>query len=316
MNGFSTSLPEEIQHKALRAVKGFENVRFFRPGYAIEYDYFPPTQLKHTLETKDIKGLFFAGQINGTTGYEEAACQGIIAGINSHNYVEEKEDFVLSRDEAYIGVLIDDLITKGTDEPYRMFTSRAEYRMLLRQDNADERLTPKGHKIGLASKERFNEMDVRISESKKIQRFFSKTSIKPKEINHILELKSSAPIKQPVKMLKVLSRPGIKIADFMDVSGVKELLKTKVDFKEVVEKAEIEIKYSVYINKEKAQAEKLTHLGHIKIPEDFSYHKLASLSFEAKQKLTKIKPKSKDQASRVSGVSPSDISVLLVYMGR
>ena len=316
VNGFSTSLPEEIQYKALRAVKGFENVRFFRPGYAIEYDYFPPTQLKHTLETKDIKGLFFAGQINGTTGYEEAACQGIIAGINSHNYVEEKEDFVLSRDEAYIGVLIDDLITKGTDEPYRMFTSRAEYRMLLRQDNADERLTPKGYKIGLASKERFNEMDERIRESKKIQRFFSKTSIKPNEINHILELKSSAPIKQPVKMLKVLSRPGIKIADFMNVSGVKELLKTKIDFNDVVEKAEIEIKYSGYINKEKAQAEKLKHLGHIKIPEDFSYHKLASLSFEAKQKLTKIKPKSIDQASRVSGVSPSDISVLLVYMGR
>ncbi|GIZ08044.1 tRNA uridine-5-carboxymethylaminomethyl(34) synthesis enzyme MnmG [Flavobacterium sp. UMI-01] len=316
VNGFSTSLPEDIQFKALRTVAGFENVKFFRPGYAIEYDYFPPTQLKHTLETKLVEGLFFAGQINGTTGYEEAASQGLMAGINAHLKVHEKDPFILKRDEAYIGVLIDDLITKGTEEPYRMFTSRAEYRTLLRQDNADFRLTPMSYKIGLASEKRMRRMEHKFNESDKMVAFFKETSITVAETNPILIAKDSAPISQGDKMFKIFSRPQIELEDMKKFEKVQQYIEENTVDEEILEQAEIQVKYSGYIEKERNNADKLTRLEDVKIPEDFDYHKIKSMSIEAKQKLSKIRPVTISQASRISGVSPSDISVLLVYMGR
>ena len=316
VNGFSTSLPEDIQFKALSFVKGFEKVKFFRPGYAIEYDYFPPTQLKNSLETKPICGLFFAGQINGTTGYEEAAAQGLMAGINAHLKINEKEPLVLKRDEAYIGVLIDDLITKGTEEPYRMFTSRAEYRTLLRQDNADLRLTPLSHGLGLATKDRLKNVEKKKAGTDSFVSFFKKTSIQPEEINPILKDKNSSEIKQSVKLYKIFSRPNLTLSDMLKLSSVKEYQSSNELDKGVCEQTEVQIKYSGYIEKEKLNAEKLNHLENIKIPTSFVYSKVKSLSAEAVQKLNKIKPTTLSQASRISGVSPNDISVLMVYMGR
>lgn len=316
VNGFSTSLPEDIQFKALRSVEGFEKVKFFRPGYAIEYDYFPPTQLKHTLETKLVEGLYFAGQINGTTGYEEAASQGMMAGINAALKVKDQEPMILRRDEAYIGVLIDDLITKGTEEPYRMFTSRAEYRTLLRQDNADFRLTPKAYEIGLASEKRLRRMEHKFNESEKMVNFFKETSISPEEANPILEAKESSVMAQSDKMFKLFSRPQIELDDFMKFDKVKNYVAENDLDKEIIEQAEIQVKYSGYIEKERNNAEKLIRLEDIKIPENFDYNKVKSMSIEAKQKLSKIRPVTISQASRISGVSPSDISVLLIYMGR
>lgn len=316
INGFSTSLPEDIQFKALRSVAGFENVKFFRPGYAIEYDYFPPTQLQHTLETKLVEGLYFAGQINGTTGYEEAASQGLMAGINAALKVQNRESFILKRDEAYIGVLIDDLITKGTEEPYRMFTSRAEYRTLLRQDNADFRLTPKAFEIGLAKEERLIRMEQKFSQSEAMVNFFRETSLKPEEANPILEAKGSAPMSQPDKMFKVFSRPQLDLEDFRKFKKVAAYIEEHDLDQEVVEQAEIQVKYSGYIEKEKNNADKLTRLEDMIIPDNFNFDKIQSISIEAKQKLNKIRPRTIAQASRISGVSPSDISVLLIYMGR
>ena len=316
INGFSTSLPEDIQFKALRSVAGFENVKFFRPGYAIEYDYFPPTQLQHTLETKLVEGLYFAGQINGTTGYEEAASQGLMAGINAALKVQNREPFILKRDEAYIGVLIDDLITKGTEEPYRMFTSRAEYRTLLRQDNADFRLTPKAFEIGLAKEERLIRMEQKFSQSEAMVNFFRETSLKPEEANPILEAKGSAPMSQPDKMFKVFSRPQLDLEDFRKFKKVAAYIEEHDLDQEVVEQAEIQVKYSGYIEKEKNNADKLTRLEDMIIPDNFNFDKIQSISIEAKQKLNKIRPRTIAQASRISGVSPSDISVLLIYMGR
>ncbi|MEZ4778096.1 MAG: tRNA uridine-5-carboxymethylaminomethyl(34) synthesis enzyme MnmG [Flavobacteriaceae bacterium] len=316
INGFSTSLPEEVQFKALKECAGFEHVKFFRPGYAIEYDYFPPTQLRHTLETKLVSGLYFAGQINGTTGYEEAASQGLIAGINAHLKAHEKEAFILKRDEAYIGVLIDDLITKGTKEPYRMFTSRAEYRTLLRQDNADYRLTPKSFELGLASEKRMRSMEEKYAKSGAFVQFFKDTSAAPEIINPILERKDSALVKQSDKLFKFFSRPNITMDDMRTISEVEEFVVSENLSHEILEQTEIQIKYAGYIEKEKNNADKLNRLEGIKIPETFDYSKLKSLSFEAVEKLSKIKPTTVSQASRISGVSPNDISVLLVYMGR
>lgn len=316
VNGFSTSLPEDIQFNALRSVKGFEKVKFFRPGYAIEYDYFAPTQLQYSLETKLIQNLFFAGQINGTTGYEEAASQGLMAGINASLKVQHKPPFVLKRNQAYIGVLIDDLITKGTDEPYRMFTSRAEYRTLLRQDNADARLTEMSNEIGLASNERVSKMINKYSAAHDLMSFLKKTSVSTSEINPILETKNSAVVKQSGKIDKILSRPNIGFEDLMLLSSVKDYATSKGLNKEVIEQAEIQIKYSGYILKEKNNADKLNRLENVKIPSNFEYSKIKSMSIEARQKLTAIKPVNISQASRISGVSPNDISVLLVYMGR
>lgn len=316
VNGFSTSLPEDIQYKALSSVAGFEKVKFFRPGYAIEYDYFPPTQLKHTLETKLVDGLYFAGQINGTTGYEEAASQGLMAGINAALKVKEQEPLILRRDEAYIGVLIDDLITKGTEEPYRMFTSRAEYRTLLRQDNADFRLTPKSFQIGLASEKRLRRMEYKFNESEKMVDFFKETSITPQETNPILEEKESSPMTQSDKMFKVFSRPQIDLNDMLKFEKVQNYIQENDLDKEIIEQAEIQVKYSGYIEKERNNAEKLIRLEDIKIPTNFDYHKIKSMSIEAKQKLSAIRPVTISQASRISGVSPADISVLLIYMGR
>lgn len=316
INGFSTSLPEDVQFRALRSVAGFENVKFFRPGYAIEYDYFPPTQLKHTLETKLVNGLYFAGQINGTTGYEEAASQGLMAGINAALKVQEKEEFILQRNEAYIGVLIDDLITKGTEEPYRMFTSRAEYRTLLRQDNADFRLTEKSYKIGLASEKRMRRMEEKRDKSYKFVQFFKETSVGPEEANAVLAERNSAPVKQSDKMFKIFSRPGIEMADVRKFPGVNDYIVDNELDEEVLEQTEIQVKYSGYIEKEKNNADKLNRLEDIRIPSEFDYSRIKSMSFEAREKLRKIKPTSVSQASRISGVSPNDISVLLVYMGR
>ena len=316
VNGFSTSLPEDVQFKALRSVKGFENVKFFRPGYAIEYDFFPPTQLRHTLETKNIKGLFFAGQINGTTGYEEAASQGLMAGINAHLKVKEQQPLIIKRNEAYIGVLIDDLITKGTEEPYRMFTSRAEYRTLLRQDNADFRLTPMSHKIGLASDERLRLMEEKKQKSEAFVDFFKESSVTPEVINPILEEKDSAIVKQSDKLFKPLSRPNITMQDMQKIDFVTSYINQHDLDHEVLQQTEIQIKYAGYIAKEKNNADKLNRLEGIKIPEGFDYSKLKSLSYEAKEKLSAIKPVTVSQASRISGVSPNDISVMLVYMGR
>ena len=316
INGFSTSLPEDVQFNALRSVVGFENVKFFRPGYAIEYDYFPPTQLKHTLETKLVSGLYFAGQINGTTGYEEAASQGLMAGINASLKVSEKDPFTLQRDEAYIGVLIDDLITKGTEEPYRMFTSRAEYRTLLRQDNADIRLTPKGYALGLASEKRLKRMEEKFSASDKFVQFFKDTSVTAEEANPVLEAKDSAPVKQQGKMHKLFARPNISIEDMRKIESVENYIQKHNLDNEMIEQTEIQVKYAGYIAKEKLNADKLNRLENIKIPENFNYSKLQSMSLEAREKLNKIQPVTISQASRISGVSPSDISVLLVYMGR
>jgi tRNA uridine 5-carboxymethylaminomethyl modification enzyme len=316
VNGFSTSLPEDVQFKALRSVKGFENVKFFRPGYAIEYDFFPPTQLRHTLETKNIKGLYFAGQINGTTGYEEAASQGLMAGINAHLKVKEQQPLIIKRNEAYIGVLIDDLITKGTEEPYRMFTSRAEYRTLLRQDNADFRLTPMSHNIGLASDERLRLMEEKKQKSDAFIDFFKESSVTPEVINPILEEKDSATVKQSDKLFKPLSRPNITMQDMQKIDFVTSYINQHDLDHEVLQQTEIQIKYAGYIAKEKNNADKLNRLEGIKIPEGFDYSKLKSLSYEAKEKLSAIKPVTVSQASRISGVSPNDISVMLVYMGR
>ncbi len=316
VNGFSTSLPEDIQFKALSSVVGFEKVKFFRPGYAIEYDYFPPTQLKHTLETKLVEGLYFAGQINGTTGYEEAASQGLMAGINAALKVQERAPLILKRDEAYIGVLIDDLITKGTEEPYRMFTSRAEFRTLLRQDNADFRLTPLSYEIGLASEKRLRRMEHKLNESEKMVSFFKETSITPAEANPILEAKETALIDQSDKMFKMFSRPQIDLEDMMKLDKVNDYIDANDIDLEILEQAEIQVKYSGYIEKERNNANKLLRLEDLKIPDDFDYNNIKSMSIEAKQKLSKIRPVTISQASRISGVSPSDISVLLIYMGR
>ena len=316
INGFSTSLPEDIQFKALRAVKGFEKVKFFRPGYAIEYDYFPPTQLLHSLETKLVSGLYFAGQINGTTGYEEAASQGLMAGINASLKIQDQPPFVLKRNEAYIGVLIDDLITKGTEEPYRMFTSRAEYRTLLRQDNADIRLTPKGYELGIASEKRLRRMEEKQAKAEAFVGFFRTQSVKPEEANPVLESKQSAPIRQSDKMFKVFSRPNIGIEDVRKFASVDAYIKDHNLDREVIEQAEIQVKYSGYIAKEKNNADKLTRLEYVKIPAGFEYSQIKSMSYEAREKLKKVQPTTVAQASRISGVSPNDISVLLVYMGR
>ena len=316
INGFSTSLPEDVQYKALKAVKGFEHVRFFRPGYAIEYDYFPPTQLTYSLETKLIKGLFFAGQINGTTGYEEAASQGLMAGINASLSVQNKAPFILRRDEAYIGVLIDDLITKGTEEPYRMFTSRAEYRTLLRQANADLRLTPKGYDLGIASLARLQSMERKHNQSKDFVTFFRRQSVKPEEANPVLESKSSSPIKQSDKMFKIFSRPNITIDDVRKFQAVEDYIRQHDLNEEVIEQTEIQIKYSGYIEKEKNNADKLTRLEYVKIPKEFDYTQVKSMSYEAREKLHAVQPATVAQASRISGVSPNDISVLLVFLGR
>ncbi|MGW1454311.1 tRNA uridine-5-carboxymethylaminomethyl(34) synthesis enzyme MnmG [Salegentibacter agarivorans] len=316
VNGFSTSLPEDVQFKALKSVAGFENVKFFRPGYAIEYDYFPPTQLKHTLETKLVDGLYFAGQINGTTGYEEAACQGLMAGINAALKVQEKEEFIIKRNEAYIGVLIDDLITKGTEEPYRMFTSRAEYRTLLRQDNADFRLTERSYKLGLASEERMRKMEEKKEKSSEFVNFLKNKSISHEDANPILEENNSSPMKQSDKIFKIFSRPNITMDDVRNFPGVEEYIQENNLNTEILEQTEIQVKYSGYIEKEKNNADKLNRLEDVKIPNSFDYSKIKSMSFEAREKLNKIQPTSISQASRISGVSPNDISVLLVYMGR
>ena len=314
VNGFSSSLPEDIQAKALRHVPGFENAKIFRPGYAIEYDYFPPTQLKHTLETKLIENLFFAGQINGTTGYEEAAGQGLIAGINAHNKVHGKDEFTLSRDEAYIGVLIDDLITKGTEEPYRMFTSRAEYRLLLRQDNADIRLTEKSYNIGLASEERLRKVEEKIKKSGELEEFLKELSLKPNVINPILEENESNPVDQAYRASQILTRPNINLEKLSKIEIIGN--KASEYSEEIQEQAEINIKYKGYIEKEKENVAKLQRMENIKIPDDFDFSKVASLSSEALQKMNNIRPKNIAQASRISGVSPADINVLLIYLGK
>ncbi|MCB0760417.1 MAG: tRNA uridine-5-carboxymethylaminomethyl(34) synthesis enzyme MnmG [Flavobacteriales bacterium] len=318
VNGFSTSLPEEVQMKALQQVPGFEQCKMFRPGYAIEYDFFQPTQLDLTLQTKLIKNLYFAGQINGTTGYEEAACQGLIAGINAHRSVKETEPFILKRSEAYIGVLIDDLVNKGTKEPYRMFTSRAEYRILLRQDNADERLTPLAHSIGLASNERMERVAQKIEGTKGARKYFSNQSVAPEDINSYLDEIGSAPLKQKVKLETILSRPHVTLSD---LANHFEPLKQYADSLQgdsvaVLQQTEIQIKYEGYINKEQEMADKLSRLEDVRLPQDLPYHQLGGLSAEAKEKLSRQQPQSIGQASRISGISPSDISVLLVYMGR
>ncbi len=314
VNGFSSSLPEDIQIKAMRHIPGFENVKVFRPGYAIEYDYLPPTQLHHTLETKLIENLYFAGQINGTTGYEEAAGQGLMAGINAHNKVHEKEEFILNRDEAYIGVLIDDLITKGTEEPYRMFTSRAEYRLLLRQDNADIRLTGKSHKMGLADETRLKNVEHKIKASNELEEYLKSTSLKPGIINPILASIDSSAVDQAYRASQILTRPNMTLDKLSEIDFIRD--KTVEFSEEVKEQAEINIKYKGYIEKEKENVAKLNRLETIKIPGDFDYSKIGSLSSEAKQKLSKVQPKTIAQAARISGVSPSDINVLLIYLGR
>jgi tRNA uridine 5-carboxymethylaminomethyl modification enzyme len=315
VNGFSTSLPEDVQYAALKKIPGFENVKMFRPGYAIEYDYFPPQQLNLTLETKLIRNLYFAGQINGTTGYEEAACQGLMAGINAHLKINGKDPFILQRSEAYIGVLIDDLVTKGTDEPYRMFTSRAEYRILLRQDNADIRLTPKSYELGLAKKERLDRVNEKQKNSQEIISFFKKESIDPVEINPTLETIGSAPITQKVKMFGILTRPTITLLDFALASPKVNEFISKYDM-ESIEQAEILMKYEGYISKEHELADKQTKLEDLVLHDDFDYKRLTSLSAEAREKLTKIRPRTIGQASRISGITPSDISILMVYLGR
>ena len=316
INGFSTSLPENIQNEALKQIPGFEKVKLFRPGYAIEYDYFPPVQLHHTLETKLISNLFFAGQINGTTGYEEAACQGLVAGINAAFKIDKKDAFILQRNEAYIGVLIDDLVTKGTDEPYRMFTSRAEYRILLRQDNADMRLTPIAKKIGLVSQKRIDRLDLKTNYINELLHTLKSKNIRPEEINPTLEKLGESTISRNTRLAKLLSRPNISFQDIKGAEAFNSFFQKYTNDQEAVEAAEILIKYSGYIEKEKENVEKFNRLESIKIPADFNFAKIKSISSEGREKLNKIKPKTIGQASRISGVSPSDISVLLVYMGR
>lgn len=315
VNGFSTSLPEEVQYEALRNVPGFENARMFRPGYAIEYDYFPPTQLKHTLETKLIDNLFFAGQINGTTGYEEAACQGLMAGINAHLKVQEKEGLVLQRSEAYIGVLIDDLISKGTEEPYRMFTSRAEYRTLLRQDNADARLTPISYKLGLASEERMERVTQKNENVANIIAILKSTVFKPEDINPFLKHINSSEIVEKQKADKILLRPSVELEDLAQaVPALGEALK-KYN-KEEIEQASIQVKYQTYIEKEREIVARMSEMENLVIPENFDYTKISSLGNEAREKLSKVKPRTLGQATRISGINPSDIQILMVYMGR
>lgn len=318
VNGFSTSLPEEVQYEGLKLIAGFENVKMFRPGYAIEYDYFPPTQLKHTLETKLVENLFFAGQINGTTGYEEAACQGLMAGINAALKCKNRDPLILTRDEAYIGVLIDDLITKGTDEPYRMFTSRAEYRILLRQDNADIRLTPLSFKLGLASKQRMEAVENKLNMTKDLISYFKKTSVSPTEINPLFAEKKSAVLTQKVKLYSLIKRPHVTLMDLAGCSA--KILEKLTDYggnvDSVVEQAEVQMKYSGYINKQGEQVEKMHRLEEVKIPKEINYNKFSALSSESKEKLTQIQPSTLGQASRISGIKPSDVSVLMVYLGR
>ena len=317
INGFSSSLPEEVQLEGLRSIEGFEKAKMFRPGYAVEYDYFPPTQLKHSLETKLVDNLFFSGQINGTTGYEEAAGQGIMAGINAHQKINAKEPFILSRDEAYIGVLIDDLITKGTKEPYRMFTSRAEYRILLRQDNADLRLHEKAYELGLLSKSKFELVKEKIAETKSLSNYIKKLSVEPNKINPILQKKNSNEIKQKVKAPSIISRPFITINDVVESSETLQNFVKDLDYKnESLEQVEIDIKYKGYIDREKDLADKIKKLEYVEIPNDINYEKFSSLSNESKEKLNSVRPVNIGQASRISGIKPSDISILLVYLGR
>lgn len=315
VNGFSTSLPEDVQYAALKKIPGFENVKMFRPGYAIEYDYFPPTQLKSTLETHRIKNLFFAGQINGTTGYEEAACQGLMAGINAHRNVNALEPFVLKRSEAYIGVLIDDLINKGTEEPYRMFTSRAEYRTLLRQDNADIRLTEKGFEIGLADQERIDNVRKKVAQVEEIISEFNGHKLQPEEINQALEELGSAPIREKTSVTQLLKRPQVTIEKISNASPAISSLLEKYD-EDTLKQAEIHVKYDSYIEKEKLLVEKMNRLEDLNIIENFNYDVVTSLSFEGREKLKRTKPSTIGQASRISGVSPSDISVLMLFIGR
>lgn len=317
LNGFSSSLPEDVQYAALRKIKGFENVKMFRPGYAIEYDYFPPLQLKHTLETKLIKGLFFAGQINGTTGYEEAACQGLMAGINAHQYVKSKEEFVLDRSEAYIGVLIDDLITKGTDEPYRMFTSRAEFRTLLRQDNADSRLTPKGIELGLVDEKRREIFEEKMNAILEVTNIVTNHSVSPEEANQWLISLNTGELSQKTKTKQLLSRPQVNLNDLIiNAPSLKVKLEKYLSKTDVLNGVEIDVKYEGYIIRERELVEKMNRLEYIKLNDSLDYNKIESLSLEARQKLTQIRPATLGQASRISGINPSDISVLMVYIGR